>query len=195
MPAGDIYAIGMGVRLGQTASVNVLHLRQKNTGPDETNREMKIRDGFLNSQIPNTWLNAASDRAELFSLSVYRIFPTRGFPATFSIGPFAGNTASESLPLSNAAQAMWYTDTFNRSGVGRKYWAGIPLSGVQNGVLLNAQLLLYGSLQNEFKVDIADSAIDWEWGVWSTKLSSFGVYKRTIISPVVVNHRGRKAEV
>ena len=167
MPIGEVYQLAVDQSLHGVLVTNIFYYNMlvDGAGPDEE----QLFDAFKEDAIP-TWRDACTSQWSVTCLRARRVSGVGTFPESLEvITGSAGTILEEALPANCVAVCSWYSQTYTKTGRGRSYFSGGPLSGEDTNTWQAAQMTLWNAIAAILQGTITDSvsAGSFERTLWS----------------------------
>jgi len=172
---GDIIAYRMDSTIGQSNCFNLFHFKVKNTTVVASGLPAPVRFSFsaaaaaiidgVSAEYSDEWKAASSNELFLVSGHAQSLWPypaSRQYHELFD-PPGQGTIVSQSIPAQDAATLVRRGAAAGRDQVGRSFVSGCPELGQSNGIMTDAQVLLYNALAVAFSGSIHCSNGEYEW--------------------------------
>ena len=186
MAQNDIFEVGFIVDVAGQPTACVCHAEQTTSTPTNL-EEADLHQAITNSSIITNWAARSSVEATMHCLKIAKIFPETA-PPNYTLNGTVGTVTEQVLPAQSSALHFWAAPPYDRTNLGRKFWAGLSSQLTNRGRLLDQQIVQERLFGDSFEDPITFQGT-YQFGVWSKKTENFAPLG--VVRPRIVIHNIR----
>lgn len=157
MPIGSTYSLAVDQQLHINAISNIFNYRQ--TGGASDDDEQALMNAFF-ADVMTTWQDLVTDQWSAVCMRAREVSADGTRPEVLQLltGISGSITNEEALPTNVVACISFYSETYDRTGRGRNYFSGSPVSAENENTWDNPHLVKLDALGTALINNITDGA-------------------------------------